>query len=421
MPGSRPFARMRRVAVTLVLVAATSAGGVRLVAAAPDAEAQKKINAAIERGAAWLVAQRDADGLFDSLIVKDREAYRIGVSCLCGLALLASGESRKDPGMLKTLEAVRRADLKLAGNRDRRTYDAGALLMFLTEMYRPDPKPAGDRYAKAKVKDPCGLPKDVQTLVQELATWLVSVQLSEGWWRYPAYPPGDLSNAQYALLGLRAARDCGANVPAECFVRALTYTLAQQEQDGPKVRRIIKGTGKPGESDYAVDSGDRARGWRYQAAEGGISGSMTTAGIAVLAICRDALLKPERYGGFDEAAERAAGRAVQDGFAWLDKHWAVDKNPPPGAAGWHYYYLYGLERACAFAGRETVGARDWYAEGAKYLVGAQQPTGKWSTGAIGAEEIVPSDLIDTAWALLFLKKATRPTVLVPAPVVTSGN
>jgi hypothetical protein len=420
MPGPRSPSPLRRIAILFVLAASSLIGAVRPVAAAPDAELQKKINAAIERGAAWLLAQRGSDGMYEALIVKDHDSYEIGVTCLCGLALLASGESKKDPGMLKMLEAVRRADQKISSTGTRRTYDTGALLMFLTEMYRPEPKPSTERYAKAKVKDPCGLPKDVQTLVQELATYLASVQLTDGWWRYPTYPPGDLSNTQYALLGLRAARDCGANVPAECFVKAIEQTLAQQEKDGPKVRRIIKGSGKPGESDYAQDSGDRARGWKYQPDAGGISGSMTTAAIAVLAIARDALLKPERYGAFDEVRERAASRSVQDGFAWLDKNWAVDRNPPSGA-GWHFYYLYGLERACAFAGRETVGSHDWYTEGAKYFVGEQKPAGKWSTGTMGSAEIAPSDLLDTAWALLFLKKATRPTVPIPAPVVTSGN
>ncbi len=281
MPRSRPSARTRRAAILAVLVASSALGAVRPAAAAPDAELQKKVNAAIERGAAWLLAQRGSEGMYESLVIKDHESYEIGVTCLCGLALLASGESKKDPGMLKMLETVRRADQKLAGTGSRRTYDSSALLMFLTEMYRPEAKPSTERYAHAKVKDPCGLPKDVQTLVQELATWLVSVQMTEGWWRYPNFPPGDLSNTQYALLGLRAARDCGASVPAECFSKALEQTLAQQEKDGPKVRRIIKGGGKAGESDYAVDSGDRSRGWKYQPDAGGVCGSMTTAGIAV--------------------------------------------------------------------------------------------------------------------------------------------
>jgi hypothetical protein len=422
MPAFRRPALVRPSRVLSLAVLGLFLAGPRPAAGDAFADLQKQVKVAIEKGSKWLVGQRDSEGMFESLLIKDNEGYAIGVTCLCGLALLASGESKKDPGMLKTLETLLRIDAKAAVTGGRRTYDAGALLMFLTEMYRPEVKPDkdGGRYAKPKGKDPCGLPKEAAERVQELASWLVSVQLPDGWWRYPTYPPGDLSNTQYALLGLRAARDCGAAVPLDAFMKAMDQTLAQQEQDGPKQKRIIKGSGKPGESDYVVESGDRARGWKYQPDAGGITGSMTTAAIAVLAICRDALAKPTRYGAFDDDHDRRSARSVQDGFAWLDKNFTVERNPP-GLDGWHYYYLYGLERACAFAGREAVGAHDWYVEGAKLLVAQQKPEGRWSTGTLGAKDIAPSDLLDTAWALLFLKKATRPTVPIPAPVITSGN
>ncbi len=416
IPLRRPFRR-------LVLVMTACVFSVpRPAVAQPDIELQKKIRVAVEKGAKWLLSQRDSEGLFESLLIKENEAYSIGVSCLCGLALLASGEAKKDAGMLKTLDSCLKADAKAAVSASRRTYDASALLMFLTDMYRPEQKPDkdGGRYVKPKSKDPCGLPKDAADRLQEIASWLVSVQLSDGWWRYPAFPPGDLSNTQYALLGLRAARDCGAVVPLDCFVKAMDQTLAQQEKDGPKQKRIIKGSGKPGETDYVVASDDRARGWKYQAEAGGVTGSMTTAAIAIVAICRDALSKPTRYGAYDDALERKSARSVQDGFAWLDKNFAVDCNPPR-LDGWHYYYLYGLERACAFAGRELVGTHDWYVEGAKYLLGQQKSDGKWSTGSLGSAEMSPSDILDTAWALLFLNKATRPTEPVKVPVLTSGN
>jgi len=148
---------------------------------------------------------------------------------------------------------------------------------------------------------------------------------------------------------------------------------------------------------------------------------MTTAAIAVLAIANDALVKPERFSGYSEDVERNVRRSVADGFAWIDRNWAVDKNPPAGAPAWHYYYLYGLERACAFTARELIAKHDWYAEGATYLVSKQQADGRWATGVLGGNEIAPSDLADTAWALLFLKRATRPTVPIQPPVVTEGG
>ena len=60
--------------------------------------------------------------------------------------------------------------------------------------------------------------------------------------------------------------------------------------------------------------------------------------------------------------------------------------------------------------------------GARVLVDAQQSDGRWHTGFLGGNgEVGESDLCDTAWALLFLKKATRPVPPIQAPVVTNGG
>ena len=59
----------------------------------------------------------------------------------------------------------------------------------------------------------------------------------------------------------------------------------------------------------------------------------------------DALTQPERSALYAEQTERDVKRSIQDGFAWLDHHYSVEKNPGPSAPPFHYYYLYGLERA----------------------------------------------------------------------------
>jgi hypothetical protein len=419
-----PFA-VRRVLGLAVVAALLAALPAARSEAEVTSELQKQINAAIDKGAKWIENQRRFDGSWDPMVIDGQLSHQIGLSSLCGLALLAAGTSKKDPGMLNTLQFLRTQDKLVGGGGARATYGAGAMMMFIVEMHRPEAKGSKEKskYAKAKEKDPCGLPPDIREWLEDVARWLGTVQLDDGWWRYPHSPPGDLSNTQYAMLGLREAHDCGIRVSPQIFMKVLEATLDAQEKDGPKIKRIIPGTGKPGEGDYAVESGDRARGWCYMRDHPLITGSMTTAGIAVLSICNHCLKQPERWGGYTDDLERKVKRSVQDGFAWLDKNFAVDKNPPAGSPAWHYYYLYGLERACAFGGeeRDKVGKHDWYAEGAKLLVSQQKEDGRWSTGAIGGEgKIAASDLCDTAWALLFLKKATKPTVPIRAPVVTGG-
>jgi hypothetical protein len=371
----------------------------------------EKINGAIDRGAAWLASQWREDGSFPGVVVAGRAQYSIGTTSLCGLALLASGLPPTDPRWEPCLGFLKKLDAGQMGARS--TYDTGVLAMFLTSYFGPPP---GSKKKPPK-GNPCDLPDEAREWIQSLATHLETTQLESGGWRYPAHPPADVSNTQYALLGLRAARDCGATVRGTTFLKAAEWALALQQAEGPKVRRTTP-PAKPGEREYVVDAGDRARGWPYKGEGEAVTGSTTTAALAVVVIANDALVRP-RHGGYSAEVERRLRRSVQDGFAWLDLHFAVDRNPPIGSH-WHHSYLYGLERACMLAGREHVGKHDWYVEGARHLVGSQQEDGHWSTGSLSSD-VAASDVVDTAWALLFLKRATKPATPIPAPVVTPGG
>ncbi len=390
----------------------------------PDAELQKRINEAISRGAAWLRSVEKDNGAFGGLHARGEMTHEVGVTALMGLALLASGDRRGDASVDKVYEYVKTRDALLGPAGSRATYDTGVLLMFITRYWQgeEDDKHAGPGTTRPghKAHNPCNLPPEVQTWVQELADWLVRLRKPEtSTWGYPAYRD-DMSNSQYAYLGLRAARDCGAHVPAAVFLRGIQTALERQEKEGPKVMRILPSP-DPGASPYAIDSGDRARGWSYLMEPYVPSGSMTTSGIGLLAIANDALLRPKRWDGYTTQIEHAVQRAAQDGFAWLDKNWTVERNPGASAANWHYYFLYGLERAAVLGGRDLIGRHDWYVEGATHLVGKQAADGHWSTGMLGQSDYEASDLVDTAWALLFLARATRPAPPLPAPVVTEGD
>jgi hypothetical protein len=299
--------------------------------------------------------------------------------------------------------------------------------MFVTEYYRPragrqgNKKEENGKYAKPgkgkdKGKGPCALPEDAYNWVRDMAQWLARQQQEKGGWGYPQNRE-DLSNTQYAMLGLRAAKDCGVPIPPMVWLRAVERALALQQQDGEKVLRTLRSPDGKGPV-YKIDGGDKARGWTYTEASNVATGSMTTAGIALLAICHDALLAPNRFSGYTKPIENQATRAIQDGFTWLDKHFTVERNAGPNAPAWHYYYLYGLERAAALAGRDLIGDHDWYVEGARYLVGRQRDDGSWHTGFLGTSEYDANDALDTAWAVLFLARATRPGKPIMPPVVT---
>jgi hypothetical protein len=75
-----------------------------------------------------------------------------------------------------------------------------------------------------------------------------------------------------------------------------------------------------------------------------------------------------------------------------------DKNP--GKGSWDYDWYGAIERAGAFAGTATFGERDWYAEGAAWLVAHQKENGCWGVGKT-------HDMVhDTGLAILFLRHAS---------------
>ena len=385
----------------------------------PDRKLQKAIDKAIERGAAFLRTQQKQNGLIGGVFHGSQRHYTIGSTALAGLALLAAGDKKGDKEVDAAMAYCRDQDKARAGAGSRTTYDTGTLLMFVTEYYRVEDKKKRKKkhtVTKEEARNPCHMPPEVVDWIKDMAMFLVNTQEEKGGFGYPK-PREDLSNTQYALLGLRAARECGGVVPGRVFKRVVDRMLALQEQDGPKVLRTLGGE-KKGEPVYKIDGGDKARGWGYLEGQGDASGSMTTAGIACLCICHDALTKPRKLPIYDVKLRNRVKRAVQDGFAWLDVNFTVERNPGRSAPPWHYYYLYGLERAAVFANRVLIGSHDWYIQGSKLLVGQQKGDGSWNTGALGGSEYKENAVVDTAWAILFLKKATRPLEPIPQPVVT---
>jgi hypothetical protein len=189
---------------------------------------------------------------------------------------------------------------------------------------------------------------------------------------------GDNSNAQYAALGLRACYDAGIMIPEETIQLAVKWLLeSAHAPEGNKVGANAVGTG-PGETPGVP------QGWGYKGAgEGEPYGSMTAGATGALTIY-DYMLKKD----FKK------NPVTKNGVAWLTAHYDIDSNPGKGGA-WLYYYLYGLERVGILYDVKLLGNRDWYQEGAKWLLEKQGANGAWN-----AEW-------DTCFAILFLKKATR--------------
>ena len=209
---------------------------------------------------------------------------------------------------------------------------------------------------------------------------------------------GDDSNAQYAALGLRACHEAGILLPKESVERARKWWVEFQEPEDPK---------KKESRDVATGAGiGTPRGWGYLSdgkmpAPGyyGSTGSMTAGAVGAVCIY-DFIL------GLDWKRDPS----VRDGMAWMAEHFTVKGNPgketpPVPRADWHYYYLYALERVGMLVPTQHIGRADWYLEGAKHLVEAQQPDGSWNQSTYHNS---PAVALDTCYAILFLRRVTRP-------------
>jgi hypothetical protein len=223
------------------------------------------------------------------------------------------------------------------------------------------------------------------------------------------------------MLALMAAERCGFAQPDDFYVNVLKWTLTMQEADGPDQDRWDP-TVKEEDRRYGLAK-DKARGFGYLAADGKVdgpyaervaTGSMTCCGLANILITTGMLEGRESQAYTTDLQDRAE-KAWWDGVAWLDFHWTVDANTNCHQ-GYHYYYLYCLERACDMKRINLLAGHPWYNEGAQVLVDQQliNATGGPLNGAWTKQDTHrPCDVLNTCFALLFLNRAT--------PAITAGD
>ncbi|MFO0933111.1 MAG: prenyltransferase/squalene oxidase repeat-containing protein [Planctomycetota bacterium] len=366
------------------------------------AEFRGRVLEAIVRGANWLLTHQREDGSWTSV---QAQGYPMGPTALATLALLKCGIP---PGHPK----ITRAFAYLKQQKMLKVYEVAVLMMALDAKYDPAPDPFAkeevDRYGNRVVPEPCAenMTKEDLAWMKQGVDFLVGHQTG-GYWRYPE-GGFDLSNTQYALLGLKAADRCGLKVPLEVWRASLAFLLDHQDADGAEVE--LRGNEVRG--DYRVEWKEKAkaRGFKYVAKGMRTTGAMTTAGAAGLMICQSMLWKSRKFTGEDRQRTR---EAIRDALAWMQTNFSVVDNPGAGPT-WHYYYLYGLERMGVVAHLRFLGRTDWYLDGAELLLMEQDDRGSWQAG----------DVVDTCFALLFLKRSsfriTNATVTPSEPNISSA-
>jgi hypothetical protein len=209
---------------------------------------------------------------------------------------------------------------------------------------------------------------------------------------------------------MKAAARCGVAMDPSLWTRSLDHFLATQEKDGPTTARAPADPADKGVT-AAASVTDRARGWGYGHA--GAYASMTAAGVSSVVICRSELMGTA---AMNATLESASEKSTWDGLAWLGTRWEGPKPTSWSAGAPDYYEAYGVERAGVLAGVERMAGLDWYGAGVPVILAAQVKDGTWS----GPYAPIPvgrgrrmtakpcDDVVDTCFALLFLKKGTTP-------------
>lgn len=306
-----------------------------VIAQAKD-ELQERINRALDQARPALVFHlRD-------VVAASGRCGEVGLVCL---AALHEGMDPTQPPLADALQFLLRFDSKPL-----ETYDL-ALRLLVLEVWGAAPD--RDKIAKADSKE-------------------LLLHRADGGFGYAANGGrADLSNTQYAALGLRAARSMGVSIERKVWTSLLDDVVKAQASYGG-----FSYTDRREQEPYA---------------------SMTVAGIAVLAICQQAL-------GEQARGATLAGKHIARGWQWMDKNL---KDIGDRMTRWSYYFHYGLERAAILTDIEQVGREDWYRRGAKMFVDDQLAGGGWRSPQAGARPEAGQgrgDAVSTAFAVLFLRR-----------------
>jgi VWFA-related protein len=333
--------------------------GLAGVARADGGPSDAEVARAIARGVAFVKAQQGPNGAWSYSF---NHNHALGITALAGLALLENGVDYADSAIAGAAEAVR----TLAPRSDQ-TYDLALAILFLARAQAQTQGPNDDLIRRLAGRLAGGEQGGMWTYTvpldrDEAATG--SARTGRGMPRKSRRSiVCDNSNTQFALLGIWAAGRHGF--------------------DANEALEAIDG--------HFRDSQNRDGRWGYRIGQGGTD-AMTCAGLMGLAISAARPKAAERQ------TARARGAALAADPAFAKALGAVARDARQINPQSDIYYLWSLERVCVALGLRDLDGLDWYAAGARDLLGIQRDDGSWPDQRWGS-------LPNTCLALLFLRKA----------------
>ena len=388
----------------------------------------KQVEVAIRKGVTWLKSAQQRSGTWGGIQASGtygggksskqmKESHLSGPTSLAIFTLLKCKQELKDPVIKRGFDFLKKHK-KPSGS-----YERSMMLLALSA--------TADKFKTSKGSKAAGelgrikLKGKYRGWATKLVEALVDGRTARGWrYNYDGQStpggPEDVSSTQLAALALFAAHRAGIKVKPKVWEDIYQYSMEQQEADGPEVEYPDPVTKDPNKTRTA-----RARGFAYilgqeDPDEGNATGAMTACALANIEMARFVLSDAGSEKGREKWNARPDAKKVQesifDGLAWLEKNWSAFDNPKKQRLHvYHVYWLYAVERAMDLFSLKLVGSHRWYNEMGQELLNRQHEEGFWDSNSTHG----PRKVIDTCFALLFLKRSTKDAI--PYGSVTGGG
>ena len=325
-----------------------------------------EVDAALQKAKTWLYSKQH-DGNWEIVGPRDMKdatnnlsgAQWGGLTALATYALLSAGENPTDPRLVDAIDFLKKA--QITG-----TYALGCrCLVWLKLPPTPEIKAAAKR--------------DAATLLA-----MVKTQGSaRGFYDYAATgdknPSYSHSRSQYAVLGLWAAAQVGADIPENYWKMVEEGWISHQDASGGWTYKAVKETDIP------------------------LTPGMTAVGVATLFITQDFLHASEGI----QPRGNITNPAIDKGLAWMAAHMDGVARAAKGERDFPHTTLYAVERIGVASGYKYLGNVDWYQKGSDWLVKTQQANGSW----MGDKNALIDGVPTTSFGMLFLSRGRAPVMI----------
>lgn len=424
--------RRRRTAylgcVLLLLCVSTAVGDPKPL----SKDEQARIDKAIDRAVAGLKHVQTKQGDWPRQYATE---YLVGQCALPAYALLEAGVPADDPVIQKAADFIRSGVLV-----NEKTYELSLALLFFDRLGDPKDKP----------------------LIRSLALRLIAGQHVTGGWNYRCPTVGKkMEDALFkALVELNKGQEEGQKSMAKllkdirvppaaramtvfCDPRLLAWQDAPDSEENEKAT-LFAGTTDNSNTQFAMlglwaaqrhdvpvgptfrrmverfELTQQSNGWwtylldRNPERNRHPRSSMICVGLLGLAIGRG-----QKYATSGVPERDKADLSVLKGLAALSQDIGVAASGQEGIVASNMrggYYLWSVERVAMLYNLPTIGDKDWYRWGAGVLVTSQRPGGEWRSFSFSANSrpsSSPAPILNTAYALLFLKRSHPMKDLTP--------